>query len=76
MNRIVERFSFRGVEYQLRLTFCNKPKCKSCPHGPYWYGLISLGGARQTLRYVGKTLKGPVAEEYARTAKGPDWGTA
>lgn len=64
MALIAEAFDFRGVRYEARWVNCNKKACERCPHGPYWYAIISLFGQRPVVRYVGKQLKGPVAKYY------------
>jgi hypothetical protein len=41
--------------YQLEMVRCGKGACKSCPHGPYWYGYRRAGGKLKSW-YVGKDL--------------------
>lgn len=46
--------------YQEEMIRCGKPSCKSCPHGPYWYGYRHQGG-RMKKKYLGK--KDPRVEQ-------------
>lgn len=41
------------VTYRCQYVRCCKPRCKTCPHGPYWYGFWKEGG-RTKSRYYGK----------------------
>jgi hypothetical protein len=43
------------VHYSMRCEWvkCGKPRCKTCPHGPYWYGYYREGG-KVKKRYFGK----------------------
>lgn len=41
--------------YQLEMVRCGKGACKSCPHGPYWYGYRRAGGKLKSW-YIGKDL--------------------
>ncbi|MBD1917427.1 MULTISPECIES: hypothetical protein [Cyanophyceae] len=41
--------------YQLEMVRCGKGSCKSCPHGPYWYGYRRAGGKLKSW-YIGKDL--------------------
>jgi DnaJ domain len=41
------------VTYRCQYVRCCNPRCKSCPHGPYWYGFWKEGG-RTKSRYYGK----------------------
>jgi hypothetical protein len=44
-----------GMVLQLEKVKCGKPTCRSCPHGPYWYGYYWQDG-KQRSRYIGKKL--------------------
>lgn len=63
--KIVESFVFRNVKYQLRFLTCGKKNCTKCPHGPYWYAIVSIPYQPNIVRYIGKTLEGP-ADQYRR----------
>ena len=39
--------------YRCEYVRCGKPACKSCPHGPYWYGYMHVGGKMEK-EYIGK----------------------
>lgn len=65
--KIVESFVFRNVKYQLRFLTCGKKNCTKCPHGPYWYAIVSIPFQPNIIRYIGKKLEGP-AEQYRRGA--------
>jgi hypothetical protein len=60
MNRD-QGFSLAGIHYREELIKCGKAKCKSCPHGPYWYA-YSRRGAFLKKTYVGKWLPFPLRE--------------
>jgi hypothetical protein len=38
---------------EARFINCGKARCRSCPHGPYWYGRRKVGGRVET-RYFGR----------------------
>lgn len=59
-----ESFIFRGVQYIAQWNKCGKSNCTRCPHGPYWYAIISVGQGKPIKRYIGKHLKGAVAKHY------------
>lgn len=44
-----------GVTYRLEKVRCGKPRCTSCPHGPYWYAYFREDG-RLRSRYIGPVL--------------------
>jgi hypothetical protein len=56
---VLEKRSIAGITYQRELVRCGKPRCKRCPHGPYWYAYFwdALAGrhGRTKSQYVGKT---------------------
>lgn len=54
-REVVRREHIGAVVYQLEKVRCGKPSCRSCPHGPYWYGYQRKGG-RVVSFYVGKDL--------------------
>lgn len=64
MKCIKEQFCYKGVVYQLRDILCGKKTCRKCPHGPYWYAVITITGKKPAVRYVGKNLKGGALEYY------------
>lgn len=45
--------TYEGWTLELEYIRCGKAQCKSCPHGPYWYGYRSAQG-RTSKRYYGK----------------------
>jgi hypothetical protein len=47
--------------YQLEKVRCGKGACKSCPHGPYWYGYRRTGGKLKSW-YVGKDLSKEISK--------------
>jgi hypothetical protein len=53
-------------------TRCNKPTCRKCPHGPYWYK-VSYSSGRRRLLYVGVRLPKEVDEtsDKVRQPKSP-----
>lgn len=65
MNLTIERFDYRGVEYQLRKIECGKKNCRKCPHGPYWYAIVTISGKKPAVRYIGKELGREVASYRA-----------
>jgi hypothetical protein len=54
-REVVERRQVGAIVFQLEKVRCGKAACKSCPHGPYWYGYQRKEG-RVTSFYVGKDL--------------------
>lgn len=57
MPKVVEVRIHKGIRYELRDTWCGKSNCTKCPHGPYWYAIVQIQGAKTITRYVGKTLR-------------------
>jgi hypothetical protein len=57
--------------YRLEYVRCGRQSCKSCPHGPYWYGYQRVAG-RLRKRYYGRTDPRPdgYGEDGADT---PTW---
>lgn len=43
-----------GVHLQCEYVRCGNRRCRSCPHGPYWYAYWREDGKLKS-RYVGKT---------------------
>lgn len=43
-----------NTRYEQRLVGCGKANCSKCPHGPYWWAIITLRTGKQIERYVGK----------------------
>jgi hypothetical protein len=52
---VVEQKRVGAKVYQLEMVRCGKGACKSCPHGPYWYGYRRQSGKLKSW-YVGKDL--------------------
>lgn len=48
MARRFERWTM-----QARWVRCGKARCKTCPHGPYWYGYRESGGRTES-KYFGR----------------------
>ena len=48
-----------GVTYRLESVRCGKPRCTSCPHGPYWYAYYREGQKLRS-RYIGRELPAEV----------------
>jgi hypothetical protein len=42
-----------GETYRSEWVKCGNPRCRSCPHGPYWYA-YKRDGKKIRKRYVGK----------------------
>lgn len=65
MARVVVEVAHRGkLTYQREMVRCGKKRCKSCPHGPYWYSYWwSPDLRRMVTRYIGKKLPEFVAAE-------------
>jgi len=42
------------ITWRCEYVRCGNPRCRSCPHGPYWYGYWKEGG-RLRKRYHGRT---------------------
>ena len=53
-KRIVETRDHDGKRYELTAVTCGKANCGKCPHGPYWYVRIPIGGRKTITRYIGK----------------------
>jgi hypothetical protein len=43
---------------------CGKPSCRTCPHGPYFYGYLREGGRMKSV-YLGKNLSPELQAVYA-----------
>lgn len=54
-----ESATVRRTDWTHRLEYvkCGKDSCKSCPHGPYWYGYRKVAG-RTKKKYIGKHYPG------------------
>ena len=50
-----------AVTYRQELVRCGKERCRSCPHGPYWYAYWKEEG-RTRKRYIGRHLPGEATE--------------
>lgn len=59
----VSRIVLDGCIYVRKMKRCGKPHCRSCPHGPYWYRLVSQRQGRRIERYVGRDLSAALLEE-------------
>lgn len=57
------------VSYRQEHVRCGKQRCRTCPHGPYWYAYWREGGKTRS-RYIGRHLPGetpdPVVPDLAR----------
>ena len=51
---VVETRTWNGRLFQRELVHCNKARCRTCPHGPYWYSVAKRRDGRTFSRYVGK----------------------
>lgn len=49
------------ARYRQEHVRCGKPRCRRCPHGPYWYAYYREGG-RTRRQYVGRYLPGEPLE--------------
>jgi hypothetical protein len=49
-----------GWTLQLEFVRCGQAQCKSCPHGPYWYG-YRRAGKRLQKHYFGRRRPGVTA---------------
>jgi hypothetical protein len=49
------------VTYRQEHVRCGKERCRSCPHGPYWYAYWKEEG-RTRSRYIGRHLPGQPAD--------------
>ncbi|HEX2028382.1 MAG TPA: hypothetical protein VHF25_10330 [Nitriliruptorales bacterium] len=58
------------VTYRQEQVRCGKQRCRSCPHGPYWYAYWKEDG-RTRSRYIGRHLPGdpptPVVPDLERS---------
>ena len=54
-REVVQQQRRGGSLYQLEKVKCGKSACKSCPHGPYWYGYQRRGGKLRSW-YIGKDI--------------------
>ena len=47
----------------LKLSKCGNKRCKSCPHGPYWYRAVFIKEKRKWIfKYIGKLSKGSIKD--------------
>ncbi|MBW3577519.1 MAG: hypothetical protein KY462_07230 [Actinobacteria bacterium] len=60
------------VTYRQEHVRCGKDRCRSCPHGPYWYAYWREDG-RTRSQYIGRHLPGqpptPVVPEVERRSR-------
>ncbi|MDP9021564.1 MAG: hypothetical protein M3N57_02475 [Actinomycetota bacterium] len=58
-----------NVTYRQEHVRCGKDRCRSCPHGPYWYAYWRQDG-RTRSQYIGRHLPGqppnPVVPDLER----------
>lgn len=54
-REVMEQRRIGKVTYQREKVRCGKERCRSCPHGPYWYS-YSWNGKKVVSKYVGKEL--------------------
>lgn len=47
------------VTYRCQYVRCCKPRCKTCPHGPYWYGFWKENGRTRSTYYGKKDPRPP-----------------
>lgn len=50
---ILEQTKIDGITYVLRMIPCGNKRCRSCPHGPYWYARFTKGGVPRQV-YLGR----------------------
>lgn len=58
--------------YRSQYVKCGNKRCKSCPHGPYWYRFEKRAG-RTYSEYVGKQDPFGKAGESKQAATGQRW---
>ena len=71
-REVIVRVIRGGGTYQLEMVRCGKSRCRSCPHGPYWYQYWKEGG-RTKSKYIGKASreeKFRFASEIAKSKMG------
>lgn len=54
-GRVVESQQVGNYLYELRMIKCGNKRCKSCPHGPYWYLKGVTRHGQKFTRYLGKS---------------------
>jgi hypothetical protein len=55
-REVVESKRLGKVCFRLEHVRCGNKRCKSCPHGPYWYSYTRKKG-KTVSKYVGKDLQ-------------------
>lgn len=72
---VVQTLKIDGVYYIQRLVPCNNRRCKTCPHGPYWYCRVQRHGKMREI-YIGKVFKtlAQVNEERMEKEKERNYG--
>lgn len=55
-----------GATYSQQAIRCGNPRCKSCPHGPYWYAYWRGHKGRSRSAYVGKNLPAKIEASAIR----------
>jgi hypothetical protein len=58
------------VTYRQEHVRCGKDRCRSCPHGPYWYAYWKEDG-RTRSRYIGRHLPGEPPEPVVPDLRPP-----
>src|SRR6056297_240988 len=56
-RNVVQSLTTEKVTYRLETVFCGKVRCRSCPHGPYWYAYFRGRGGGQVSKYIGKSFR-------------------
>lgn len=69
MTELLHSIQKGGYTYLLRSVSCGKNNCNRCPHGPYWYLQLTTATGKRRLRYLGKEVPPPVADEYNEYTK-------
>lgn len=69
MTTLLHSIQKGGYTYLLRSVSCGKNNCNKCPHGPYWYLQLTTATGKRRLRYLGKGVPPPIADEYNEYTK-------
>lgn len=59
------------LTYRQEHVRCGKDRCRTCPHGPYWYAYWKEDG-RTRKRYIGRQLPGEPLEPVVPDTVGRD----
>jgi hypothetical protein len=60
------------VTYRCQYVRCCNPRCRACPHGPYWYGFWKEGGRTRSC-YYGKKDPRPPAPRVVKASELERW---